>query len=79
MEKTDGNEHTGSLLLEERANELYKQIKWRNKKQEKAEILKSKTETCMCGQLWVYEDPFFARAFSRCSDEYCFMNMKRQI
>ncbi|MFB0562946.1 MAG: hypothetical protein ACETWM_17245 [Candidatus Lokiarchaeia archaeon] len=83
MEQADGNEHTGkikaiSLLLEERVKEIYRRANWRRKLQEKPEIAESRTETCMCGQQWVYEDTFFGRAFGRCSDEYCFMNVKRQ-
>ncbi|NVM54530.1 MAG: hypothetical protein HWN66_12570 [Candidatus Helarchaeota archaeon] len=83
MEKIYGNENIGkikavSLLLEERVKKLYKQVKWKNKEQEKPEIMESKTEICMCGQPCVYEDTFFGRTLGRCSDEYCFMNVKMQ-
>ncbi|MFB0562937.1 MAG: hypothetical protein ACETWM_17200 [Candidatus Lokiarchaeia archaeon] len=83
MEKTEDNEHTGkikavSLLLEERVKELYRRANFRRSAEEKSEILESKTKTCMCGQPWVYEDTFFGRIFGKCSDEYCFMNVKRQ-
>jgi len=82
MEKANGDENIGkikaiSLMLEDRFDALYRQIKWKNKIQEKPEILKSRTEICMCGQPWVYEDSFFGRAFGRCGNEYCFMNVKR--
>lgn len=82
-EKADGDENIGnikalSLLLEDRVNELYRQTTWRKKTKEKPEIMESKTETCMCGQPWVYEDTFFGRSFGRCWDEYCFMNVKRK-
>ena len=69
-EKTDGYEHVGkikaiSLMIEDRVNELYKQMKLKNKTQEKPESLESRTETCVCGQAWVYEDTFYGRAFGR--------------
>ena len=84
MEKTDDNEHTGkikalSLILEDRVNELYRRATWRRKFEKKPEITESRIEICMCGQPWVYEDTFFGRAFGRCSDEYCFMNVKRDV
>lgn len=82
-EKTNSNENIGkikavSLMLEERVDVLYRQLKWKNKKHEKLEVVESRTESCMCGQPWVYEDTFFGRALGRCKDEYCFMNVKRQ-
>ena len=83
MEQADGNEHTVkikaiSLALEERISELYRRANSRRKAEKKPEIVESRKETCMCGQPWVYEDTFFGRAFGRCSDEYCCMNVKRQ-
>lgn len=82
-ERTEDNENIGnikalSLLLEERIDSLYRQVKWRRKTQEKPETLESKNETCTCGQPWGYEDTYFGRAFGRCKDEYCFMNAKRR-
>ena len=82
-EKTDSNENIGnikavSLLLEERVDVLYRQLKWKNKPQEKPEITESRTESCMCGQPWVYEDAGLCTAIGRCKDEYCFVNSKRQ-
>jgi len=66
------------MMVEERVNELYRKLKWKNNKQEKPEIMESRTETCMCGQPWVYEDAGLCTAIGRCKDEYCFMNVKRQ-
>jgi len=82
IEKTDDNEHTGkikavSLLLEEKVKELHRRANSRRSAEEKPEIAESRTDTCMCGKPWVYEDTFVCRAFGRCSDEYCFMNVKR--
>lgn len=82
-DKTDGNENIGkikalSLLLEDRVDALYKELKWKNKAQEKPETLKSRTETCMCSQPWVYENAGLCATFGRCRDEYCFMNVKRE-
>jgi len=83
MEQTSGNEHTEKIkalssILEEKVKELYRQANSRRRAEEKPEIVESRIETCMCGQPWVYEGTFFGRAFGRCSDEYCFMNVKRQ-
>jgi len=83
MEKTDGNENIGkikalSLMLEDRIKELYGRANYRRMAEDKPEIAESRIETCICGQPWAYDDAFFGRAFSRCSDKYCFMNMKRQ-
>ena len=83
MEKTDGNENIGKikavpLILEERVKELYRRANSRRRAEEIPEIAESRTEACISGQPWVYEDTFFGRAFGRCSDHYCFMNMKRQ-
>lgn len=82
-ERSDGDENIGnikalSLLLEDRVNSLYRQAKWRKKTQEKLEIMESRTETCMCGQPWVYEEAGLCTTIGRCRDEYCFMNVKRQ-
>jgi len=83
MEKTDGNEHIGkikalSLLLEDRVKELYRQSNFKRRAVGKLEVVERRTETCMCGQPWIYEDTLFSRVFGRCSDEYCFMNVKRR-
>lgn len=82
-EKTNGNENIGkikaiSLMLEDRVDALYRQLKWKNKTQERPEIVESRTETCMCGQPWVYEEGGLCATFGRCRDEYCLMNVKRQ-
>ncbi|HEB35209.1 MAG TPA: hypothetical protein ENI18_05145 [Candidatus Aminicenantes bacterium] len=82
-DKTDGDENIGkikavSLMLEERVDELYRQTKCKKKKQEKPEIMESGTETCVCGQPWVYEDTAICQVIGRCRDEYCFVNVKRQ-
>lgn len=53
-EGNNGNENIGkikalSLMLEERVDALYRQLKWKRKPQEKSEILESGNETCVCG------------------------------
>lgn len=65
-------------MLEDRVNALYRQIKWKSNKQEQPETLESETETCMCGQPWIYEDAGFCTTIGRCRDEYCFMNVKSE-
>ena len=83
MDKNEGNESMRklkavSLLLEERFRELYRWANSNRRREKKPEIAESRTETCMCGQPWVYEDTYFGRVFGRCKDEYCFINAKTQ-
>ena len=83
IEKTEGNENIKnikavSLLLEERVKQLSRRANSNRRIEKKPEIVESRTETCVCGQPWVYEDTFFGRVFGRCRDEYCFINAKSQ-
>jgi len=82
-EGNNGNENIGkikvlSLMLEERVNALYRQLKWKRKSQEKSEILESGNETCVCGQSWVYEEAGLCETIGLCRDEYCIVNVKRE-
>jgi len=82
-ERNNGGENIGkikalSLMLEERVDALYRQLKWKRKPQEKQEILESGNETCVCGQSWVYEEAGLCATIGRCRDEYCFVNVKRE-
>ena len=81
MDKNDSNEHISkikavSLLLDDRFRELYRRANSNRRKENKPEIVESRTETCICGLPWVYEDTFYGRVFGRCRDDYCFINAK---
>ena len=83
IEKNDSNENIKnikavSLLLEDRFRELYRRGNSNRRIEKKPEIVESRTETCICGQPWVYEDTYFGRVFGRCRDERCFINAKSQ-
>jgi len=67
-----------SLALEERLDELYRRMKRKNKKYENPEIFESRTETCVCGKPWIYENAGLCQVFGRCRDEYCFINIKSE-
>lgn len=80
-EKTKEDEHSArirglSLLLEDRVDSLYRQLKFERWKNIKPVAVESKTEKCICGLPWVYEDTVFGRVFGRCKDENCFINAK---